>query len=157
MEPSKTLIVYYSKTGTTDRIAGITQTLTEAVTRRLSDPTPIAEKILSLVSESNNQSGKGVEEFDPIVLLTPIRNGDPSLSLMEFLGDINLRGKRVLVGLVGANEANPKAMGRLTEKAIEKGCIFIDSIQLRGVWPGGAWSDLKEEDFTREAAKLAEK
>ncbi len=98
-----------------------------------------------------------VDEFDPIILLTPVWKGKPTSVMIEFLEKIDLKGKRVVLGLVGANETNPNALEKLRRKAMERGCNFIETIYLRGVLPGRDWTDLKEEDYLREAAKLAEK
>jgi len=46
-------------------------------------------------------------EFDPIVLLTPVWKGKPTAAMMEFLEKIDLKGKRVVLGLVGANKKTP--------------------------------------------------
>ena len=71
--------------------------------------------------------------------------------------NIDLRGKRVVFGLVGANQKNPDALVKLRTIAMREGCSFIDDIELRGVKPGQNWFDLKEEDYVREANRLAEK
>jgi hypothetical protein len=60
------------------------------------------------------------------------------------------------LGLVGADETNPEAVDKLRRKVMERGSKFITTIYLRGVITGPEWIDLGEEDFAREAAKLAE-
>ena len=42
-----------------------------------------------------------VDDFDPIILLTPIWNGKPTPAMNEFLERINLMGKTVVLGLIG--------------------------------------------------------
>ncbi len=68
--------------------------------------------------------------------------------MIEFLEQIDLRGKRVILGLVGADETNPKAVDKLRSKVVERGSRFVTTIYLRGVITGPDWIDLGEEDFT---------
>ena len=75
----------------------------------------------------------------------------------QYLNKVDLKGKRVIFGLVGANQTNLKALDKLRNIAINKGCIFIDDIFLQGVKPGQQWSDIVEEDYMKEANRLAEK
>jgi hypothetical protein len=90
-------------------------------------------------------------------LLTTIQREKPTSCLIEFLEQIDLKGKRVILGLVGDNETNPKAITKLRRKAEERGCSFIETIYLSGVDTGHDLIDLVEEDFVKEAANLAEK
>jgi len=129
--------------------------------RRLEEPKTFLEKIRSRqispkesVSKNNDFT---IKEFDPIIFLTPIWNGYPAPVIDRLLDKINLKGKRVLFGLVGANQTNVKALERLRVKAINRGCIFIDDVYLRGVKQGQNWSDIMEEDYVREVNRLAEK
>ena len=156
----KPLIIYYSKTGTTARIAEIVLPTIKAESRRLVEPEDWRDRLkirrYSHVEEEVKKAKAIIVEFDPIIFLTPIWKGKLPSSMMEFLEQIDLKGKRVILGLVGSNETNPKAVNRLRRKAEERGCSFIETIYLRGVITGPDWIDLAEEDFIREAANLAE-
>ena len=158
---ARPLIIYYSKTGTTAKIVEILLPMIKAESRRLGEPRGLMGRLSIGQSSRNDKEGRGpdvlVDEFDPIILMTPVWKGEPTSAMIEFLENIDLKGKRVVVGLVGANETNPKALDRLRRKAMERGCKFIETIFLRGVLPGRDWTDLKEEDYLREANKLAEK
>ncbi len=157
----KPLIFYYSKTGTTAKIAEIVLPTIKAESRKLVEPIDWRDRLkirrYSHVEEEVKKANTIIFEFDPIILLTPIWKGKPPSSMMEFLEQIDLKGKRVILGLVGSNETNPKAVEKLRRKAEERGCIFIETIYLRGVITGHSWIDLAEEDFIRESAKLVEK
>ena len=156
----KPLIFYYSKTGTTAKIAEIVLPTIKAESRRLVEPMDWRDRLkirrYSHVEEEVKKANAIIVEFDPIILLTPIWKGKPSSSMMEFLEQIDLKGKRVILGLVGSEETNPKAVEKLRRKAEERGCIFIETIYLRDVITGPSWIDLAEEDFMREAANLTE-
>jgi flavodoxin len=158
---SKPLIIYYSKTGTTAKIVEIVLPMIKAESRRLGEPKGWRDSLklgrYLRKYDSVNEPDSIVSEFDPIILLTPIWNGEPTSAMIEFLEKIDLKNKRVVLGLVGKNEANPKALEKLRRKAMERGCNFIETIYLRGVLPGRDWTDLKEEDYLREAARLADK
>jgi flavodoxin len=158
---SKPLIIYYSKTGTTAKIVEIVQPMIKAESRRLGEPKGWSSKLrlgnYFRKDRMINEPDAIIGEFDPIILLTPIWNGEPTSAMIEFLEKINLKDKRVVLGLVGKNETNPKALEKLRRKAMERGCNFIETIYLKGVLPGRDWSDLKEEDYLREATRLADK
>jgi flavodoxin len=154
------LIFYYSKTGRTAKIAEIVLPTIKAESRKIVEPGDWRDKLrIKRYSHAEQELAKAnaaIVEFDPIILLTAISKGKPPSSMIEFLEQINLRGKRVILGLVGAEETNPKAVDKLRSKVMERGSRFLTTIYLRGVITGPDWIDLGEEDFTREAAKLAE-
>jgi flavodoxin len=158
---NKPLIIYYSKTGTTAKIAEIVLPIIAAESRRLGEPRGWRGRLERGLNPRGDADMGGPDTntlgYDPIILLTPIWKGKPTSSMVEFLESVDLKGKRVVLGLVGANESNPGALDKLRRKIIERGCIFIESIYLRGVLPGRDWSDLKEDDYHREAVRLAEK
>jgi flavodoxin len=157
----KPLIIYYSKTGTTAKIAEIVLPTINAESRRLNEPKDWRDMLqirrYYRKEDEDIEIDTNVNEFDPIILLTPIWDGKPTLSMIEFLEKIDLKVKRVVLGLVGANETDPEALEKLRRKAMERGCSFIETIYLMEVLPGHDWIDLDEEDFVREAAKLVEK
>src|SRR4030042_2156995 len=157
----KPLIIYYSKTGTTAKIAETVLPIIKAESRRLGEPKGWSDRLkLQRHFRRDNEAREPdrlIDKFDPIILMTPVWRGKPTLAMIEFLEKGALKGKRVVLGLVGANETNPDALEKLRRKAMERGCNFIEPIYLRGVLPGRDWTDLKEEDYVREATKLAEK
>ncbi len=157
---SKPLIIYYSKTGTTAKIVEIVLPIINAESRRIGEPKGWRGR-LPIRRYARKDSGVELDgivvKFDPIILLTPIWKGKPTQAMIELLSKIDLKGKRVVLGLVGANATNPKALEKLRRKAMERGCNFIETIYLKGVLPGRDWTDLKEEDYLREANRLAEK
>lgn len=154
------LIFYYSKTGTTARIAEIVLPTIKAESRKIVEPGDWRDKLkirrYSHAEEEVKKANAAIVEFDPIILLTAVSKGKPPSSMIEFLEQIDLRGKRVILGLVGTEGTNPKAVDKLRSKVVERGSRFVTTIYLRGVITGPDWIDLGEEDFTREAANLAE-
>ena len=156
---SKPLIIYYSKTGTTAKIAETVLPTIKGETRKLEEPRNWTEKLMHRLNtrKEGNLNHHNIDDFDPIILLTPIWGGKPTPAMMGFLNKIDLHGKRVVIGLVGANATNPNALQKLHRKAIERGCIFIETIYLKGAPPGRDWASLGEEDYRREAGRLAEK
>jgi flavodoxin len=154
---TKPLIIYYSKTGTTAKIVEILQQTIKAETRRLGEPGNLMDKLKHLTQNNAREYSINIDEFDSIILLTPIWKGNPTPAMTEYLEKTSLKNKKVIIGLVGANKENPHALEKLRRKAIEKGCIFIETLYLRGVPPGRDWSDLKEEDYHRESGKLVER
>ena len=155
------LIIYYSKTGTTAKIAEIILPTIKAESRRLNEPKDWRDMLRIRRHYGKQDDVKELDlnivEFDPIILLTPVWEGLPTMAMIEFVEKIDLKGKSVILGLVGENETDPGALEKLRRKAVERGCTFIETIYLMGVLPGHDWIDLDEEDFRREAAKLVEK
>jgi hypothetical protein len=121
----------------------------------------LCEKGVSFGHKINHLFSIGVAELFYGFLFATKGDGKNAVkhlqSSIEFLERVDLGGKRVVLGLVGANETNPDALEKLRRKAMERGCSFIETIHLRGVPPGHDWTDLKEEDYHREATRLAEK
>ena len=158
---SKPLVIYYSRTETTAKIVETVLPTINGEARRLGEPSSWMGKLIQSLNKGKDNPIVGplsnLEGFDPIILLTPIWKGKPTPAMTEFLDGVDLHGKKVVLGLVGANATNPDALQKLHRRAIERGCIFIETIYLRGVPPGRDWSSLGDEDYRREAAKLAEK
>jgi len=154
----KPLVVYYSKTGTTDKLVYTIQPKLDAEYIRLEEEGKWFKKfIVNLSFQRENKKDLNVREFDPIILLTPVWHGKPTPAMNGFLDSVDLKGKRVVLGLVGAKEANPGALEKLRTKAILRGCSFIETVYLRGVFPGKNWRDMSEEAYTIEAEKLVGK
>src|SRR5512138_3905583 len=105
------IIIYYTKTGTTAKLVEKVIPLLKAESRKLDEPKGLMDKLGELSSSiKSGDSIDHVSEFDPILLLAPVWDGKPAQSMMEFLEDSNLKGKRVIVVLVGANDANSDAL-----------------------------------------------
>ncbi len=155
------LIVFYSKTGTTAKIVEMVLPQIKGESMRLSEPGNQFLKLFGFLNKKKNEyfieSNFKLDEYDPIILLTPIWKGNPSPAMIHFLDRIDLNGKKVVLGFVGANAENPKAYWKLHRKVVQKGSIFVETIYLRGVTPSRDWSSLSEEDYRREANRLAEK
>lgn len=95
-----------------------------------------------------------VEEHDPIVLLTPVWSGGPTPAMNAFLAGTNLRGKKVIAGLVGAKRENPRALNKLRDVAIDHQAKYIETVSLRGIPLGRAKPRPTEAELRAEGEKV---
>ncbi len=132
------LVVYFSYTGSTATIASHVIDSIGAVERRLIDEESrdgirvSLESLLRMKAKLRDPDFH-VAEHDPIVLLTPVWSGEPTPAMNAFLVGTNLRGKKVIAGLVGGKRENPRALAKIREVAIEHQAKYIETVSLRGI------------------------
>ena len=107
-EPAtRSLIVYYSQTGTTEQVAQIFQQLTGADTMRIEAEQPYEGDFNATIArcqeEMQNQSlptllplTKNVEDYDTLYIGYPVWFGIPALPMQSFLSQVELKGKVVI-------------------------------------------------------------
>jgi flavodoxin len=161
----KLLVVYYSNRGSTAKIAKAITTVTNASGRELID--------------SNSQTGKGMmtlalsamlgwssslrnpdynlEGFDTILLMTPIWAGNPTPAMNTFLKKVNLRGKQVILALVGAGTDNMSAADKLTKSIEASSGKVSEIIYLQGASLAKDAKSLTDTQVNVEAEKVISK
>ncbi|MGD0803381.1 MAG: NAD(P)H-dependent oxidoreductase [Candidatus Bathyarchaeia archaeon] len=161
----RTLVIYYSNRGTTARIAKAIIKATNATERELIDSNSRTGKgmmslalsaMLSWSSKLKNPN-YALDGFDAIVLLSPIWAGNPTPAMNSFLKKVNLNGKRVLLGLVGAGDENLKAAEKLTKMVEAKGGSNTEVVYLKGSSLANGAEPLSESQVDAEAAKIISK
>ena len=161
----RTLVIYYSNRGTTARIAKAIIKATNATERELIDSNSRTGKgMMSLAlsamlgwSSKLKNPNYALDGFDAIVLLSPIWAGNPTPAMNSFLKKVNLKGKRVLLGLVGAGDENLKAAEKLTKMVEAKGGSNTEVVYLKGSSLANGAEPLSESQVDAEAAKIISK
>jgi|MTBAKSStandDraft_1061840.scaffolds.fasta_scaffold20158_3 flavodoxin len=151
----KLCAVYYSRSGSTEKIAANFADSIGAKLFKLED-----EKPGKSISGFSALLGLGsplkeplpdVGGFEFLVLLTPIFAWHPSPQMNTFVNKADLKGKSVFLVGVGAGEANEKALKRFTAKAEKAGANVVGTKNFKGLQMK---QDLKEvESVLLESGK----
>ncbi len=156
-------MVYYSNMGTTAKIAAAVIKATCATgwelidtKKRTSIPARALVAMLGMSTKLKDPN-YSVEGFDAVVLMTPIWAGNPTPAMNTFLKKVDLKGKRVIIGLVGAADENPKAAEKMKQKVEGKGGKIIDVVYLKGISLKESGESLTEEHVARESEKIGSK
>jgi flavodoxin len=158
-----TLVVYYSCSGTTARFAAAIINATGATGRELVDTrkrTGIPGRALAAMLGSSTKlkdPNFSVEGFDTVVLMTPIWAGNLTPAMNTFLKKVDLTGKRVIIGLVGAADENLKAAEKMRQKIEGKGGKIIELAYLKGVSLNDNGGSLTDEHVAKESEKIVSK
>ena len=159
------LVVYYSNRGTTARIAKAIIKATNATEREIIDSNSRTGKGMMLLALSAmlgwstklKNPNYDLGGFDTIILLTPIWAGNPTPAMNAFLKKVNLQGKSILLGLVGAGEDNHDAAEKLTKRVEARGGKSVDVVYLRGATLNSGAEPLSENHVNDEAEKVTSK
>ena len=134
----RTLVVYYSRSGSTAMIAGALALAVGATMRELVDRSSRAGLLGRVLAALAGRSARlvdpdfDVSAYETIVLLTPVWAGRPTPAANAFLRMANVAGKKMLIVAVGASVENPGAVTRLEKMATAAGALLIGVRQVRG-------------------------
>ena len=134
----RTLVVYYSRSGSTAMIAGALALAVGATMRELVDRSSHAGLLGLALAALTGRSARlvdpdfDVSAYDTVVLLTPVWAGRPTPAANAFLRMASLTGKKLLIVAVGASVENPGAVARLEKMATAAGALLIGVRQVRG-------------------------
>jgi len=161
----KTLVIYYSNRGSTARIAKAIISATNSTGRELIDSNSQTGKgMMTLAlsamlgwSSSLRKPDYNLDGFENILLMTPIWAGNPTPAMNTFLKKVNLRGKRVILALVGAGTDNIQAADKLIKRVEANGGQVSEIIYLQGPSLGKDAVPLTETQVNAEAEKVISK
>ena len=134
----RTLVVYYSRSGSTAIIAGALAAAVGATMRELVDRSSHVGPMGLVLAALTGRSAKlvdadfDVSAYDTVVLLTPVWAGRPAPAANTFLRTANLMGKKMLIVAVGASVENPRAVTCLEKMALAAGAVLVGVRQVRG-------------------------
>jgi flavodoxin len=158
-----TLVVFYSSMGSTTKMAAAVIKATGATGRELVDTKKrtgiVGSGFAAMLGRTTRlrDPDYSVEGFDTVVLMTPIWAGNPTPAMNTFLKNVNLTGKGVILGLVGAGDENPGAAEKMRKKVEVNGGKFVDVACLKGLSPKEGVESLTDEQVARESEKLVSK
>ncbi len=137
----KPLVVYYDNSGATTKIANHVAESIEAEERRLVDENEESQRFSDTIAAflgvtRLKESDLAIEDYDPILILTPAWGGNAIPAIFTFIRNVSLKGKKVIIGLVGGEVEVPESMTRLREAAMLRGAAHIMTAHLRGLAKG---------------------
>lgn len=158
----KALIVFYSRTGSTELIINTAKSETGIPTRQLIDlksRNGIAgagfAALFGLKTELKNPN-YNVADYDTLFLATPVWAGHPTPAMNTFIRNTDLKGKNVyLVAIAGSGEA-VKALNSLKVAVEKKGGHVINTSTYKGINPMKKNPSGKENSLKSDGKKLSE-
>jgi len=131
----KLCAVYYSRSGSTKRIAESFADSIGAKLFKLEDEKPGKSMFTALLGLGSllKEPLPDVGGFEFVVLLTPIFAWHPSPQMNKFVNKADLKGKSVFLVGVGAGETNEKALKRFSAKAEKAGANVVGTKNFKGL------------------------
>jgi len=135
----KSLVVYYSRSGSTKFVADRVAQGLEAETEELVDQKSRGGILGFLRSESESIRGsqtklkdttKDPNQFDLVVLGTPVWNGRPSSPIKTYLKAHDLSGKKVAIFTVSAESSGDDAVKRT--RSLIPHCDYLGQLSISG-------------------------
>jgi flavodoxin len=128
----KTCVLYFSMTGNTRRFA-------EAISDALNIP----------VFDVNDAELSAVNDFDTLILGTPVHGSNPSKGILSFIDRLpDGKGKRAVL-FCTCRLWKGRTFGKLKKELKKKNYETVLSVSKRG-------RELRKEDFSDAVAKIAE-
>lgn len=159
----RTLVAYYSRSGSTAMIAGALAHAAGATLRELVDRAPRAGIVGAALAAICRRPARlaaadfDVSAYDTVILLTPVWAGHPTPAASTFLRRAHLSGKNMLIVTVGAGVENPGAVACLEKMALAAGAALLGIRQVHGMSGSGkAASPSAPEELVQTGTDLAE-
>ena len=158
-----TLVVYYSRSGSTKIVAaalahGVGGTLRELVDANArtnlfaAAMAALFRRPARLVNPDYNVAG-----YDTVVIMTPIWVGNPTPAANTFLRTVNLTGKKVLFVALGESGENLATSSRLEEMARARGGQVLGIHHIHGLNSSGrAGPSATAEELQSQGQRLAD-
>ena len=153
------LIIYYSLTGSTAKIASHIVEKVKGMERRLVEDNARTGLVASFTARVGLKAklrspDYSVGDYDPIILLSPVWTGKPTPAMNAFLSVVDLKGKKVIAVLVGARRENDKAVSLLRSLIISRKALYVETIYLRGLPVNKREMRPTEEHLIAEAERV---
>lgn len=158
-----TLVVYYSRSGSTRTVAtalahGVAGTLRELVDANartnlfVASMAAVLRRSAHLVNADYNVSG-----YETVVIMTPVWVGNPAPAANTFLRAVDLNGKKVLIVALGQSGENLATSSRLEQMARARGGEVIGVHHIHGLNPfGKAGPSATTEELQKAGEDLAD-
>ena len=158
-----TLVVYYSRSGSTRTVAqalahGVGGTLRELIDANartnlfVAGMAALFRRPTRLVNPDYDVSG-----YEAVVIMTPVWLGNPTPAATTFLRTVNLTNKKVLIVALGASGENLATSSRLEQMARARGGQVLGVYHVHGLNPfGKAGPSATAEELQNESQHLAD-
>jgi len=158
-----TLVVYYSRTGSTRTVATALAHGVEGTLRELVDANPRTNMFAAVMAALFHRSARLVDpdydvaRYETVVLMTPVWAGNPTPAVNAFVRAVNLTGKKVLIVALGASGENLATSSRLEKMVRERGGQVIGVHHIHGLSATGqAGPSATAEELQHAGEHLAE-
>jgi len=158
-----TLIVYYSRSGSTRTVAAALARGVGGTLRELVDADARTNLITAVIAALFRRSARlvspdyDVAGYETIVIMTPIWAGNPAPAANTFLRMVDLTGKKVLIVALGESGENLATSSRLEKMARDRGGQVIGVHHIRGLNASGkAGPSATAEELQNEGGRLAD-
>ena len=158
-----TLIVYYSRTGSTRTVASALARGTGGTLRELQDASPRSSVFAAAMAALFRRPARlispdyDVSAFETVVIMTPVWAGNPTPAFNTFLRHVSLAGKNVMLVAVGKSGENVATSSRLEQMARARGGRVLGVHHVHGLDDSGkAGSSATSEELQKAGEHLAE-
>ncbi|MGB9666841.1 MAG: flavodoxin family protein [Candidatus Cryosericum sp.] len=158
-----TLIVYYSRTGSTRTVAAALAHELEGTLRELVDADPRTNMLAAVLAALFHRSARlvdpdyDVRPYETVVLITPVWAGNPTPAMNAFVRGVDLTGKKVLIVALGESGENLATSSRLEKMVRDRGGQVIGVHHIHGLSATGrAGPSATAEELQHAGERLAD-
>jgi len=158
-----TLVVYYSRSGSTRTVAAALAHGVEGTLRQLVDANARTNLLAAAMAALFRRSARlvnpdyDVSGYETVVIMTPIWVGNPAPAANTFLRTVNLTGKKVLIVALGESGANLATSSHLEQMARARGGQVIGVHHIHGLNSSGkAGPSATAEELQKAGGQLAD-
>lgn len=159
----QTLVVYYSRSGSTRTVAKALANGVGGTLRELVDANARKNLFAAAIAALFGRSARlvdpdfDVSAWDTVVVMTPIWAGQPTPAANTFLRTVNLTGKKVLIVALGESGENLATSSKLEKMARARGGQVIGVHYVHGLNSSGkAGPSATAEELQNEGQHLAD-
>ena len=159
----QTLIVYYSRSGSTRTVAKALANGVGGTLRELVDANARKNLFAAAIAALFGRSARlvdpnfDVSAWDTVVVMTPIWVGQPTPAANTFLRTVNLTGKKVLIVALGESGENLATSSKLEKMARARGGQVIGVHHVHGLNSSGkAGPSATAEELQNEGQRFAD-
>jgi flavodoxin len=158
-----TLVVYYSRSGSTKTVAAALARGAGGTLRELVDTNARTNLVAAALAALFRRSARlvspnyDVAGYETVVIVTPIWVGNPTPAANTFLRTVDLTGKKVLIVALGESGENLGTSSRLEKMARDRGGQVIGVHHIHGLNSSGkAGPSATAEELQGQAQHLAD-
>jgi len=159
----QTLVVYYSRSGSTRTVAKALANGVGGTLRELVDANARKNLFAAAIAALFGRSARlvdpnfDVSAWDTVVVMTPIWVGQPTPAANTFLRTVNLTGKKVLIVALGESGENLATSSKLEKMARARGGQVIGVHHVHGLNSSGkAGPSATAEELQNEGQRFAD-
>jgi flavodoxin len=158
-----TLVVYYSRSGSTKTVAKALASGVGGTLRELVDTNARTNLFAAAMAALFRRPARlvnpdyDVTGYETVVIMTPIWVGNPAPAANTFLRTVNLTGKKVLIVALGESGENLATSSRLEQMARARGGQVLGVHHIHGLNSSGkAGPSATVEELQNEGEHLAD-